>query len=319
MNRLTRAVVGSFPSFDDDIETSILKIIDLQLKYGIDVISDGEQRADMIAYFAEVILGLKAEGIHSRITGKIRAAEELTNFLKINDFKLVKDYLERNGKAAKIKLTITGPVTLGFSCAINGVEESPYSTVKDLQLYEDVSAALKPIADEFQKIGALVQIDEPGISAGYVNYKDFSKELSQWINEMTADLNPENTIMHICGRIPKRLLEIVLQFENIETFSFAFDGEVEKDNINIISREILEDHGKKLGFGCISGVNRVLSDPETVKSNIIAAVEKIGVENIAFIHPDCGLRVLSPENAEVVLNNMTEGAQLFENTTEANK
>jgi 5-methyltetrahydropteroyltriglutamate--homocysteine methyltransferase len=311
MTRLTRAVVGSFPSFDEsDIENSILKIIDMQLKYGIDILSDGEQRTDMITYYTEIIPGLTHEGIKS----KIKAPEELTTFSKINDFKIVKNYLEQKGKTNKIKLTITGPVTLGFSCGLNGYEESPYSTVKDLQIYADVSTALKPIADAFQKIGALVQIDEPGLSAGYVNYKDFSKELSQWINEITADLHPSNTVMHICGRIPKRLLEIVLQFENIGTFSFAFDGMVEKDNIDIISREILEDHGKKLGFGCISGVNRVLSDPETVKSNIVAAVEKIGVENIAFIHPDCGLRVLSPENAEVVLNNMNEGAQLFENT-----
>ncbi len=312
MTRLTRAVVGSFPSFDEsDIENSILKIIDLQLKYGIDILSDGEQRTDMITYYTEIIPGLTPEGIKS----KIKSPEELTTFSKINDFKFVKNYLEQNGKTNKIKLTITGPVTLGFSCGLNGYEESPYTTVKDLQIYADTSIALKPIAEEFQKIGALVQIDEPGLSAGYVNYKDFSKELSQWINGMTTDLNPENTIMHICGRIPKRLLDIVLQFENIETFSFAFDGMVEKDNINIISREILEDHGKKLGFGCISGVNQVLSDPETVKSNIIAVVEKIGVENITFIHPDCGLRVLTPENAEVVLNNMTEGAHLFENIT----
>jgi methionine synthase II (cobalamin-independent) len=296
-------VVGSFPSFDEsDIENSILKIIDTQLKYGID-------GTDMITYFTKVIPGLTHEGI----TSKIKPPEELTSFSKINDFKFVKNYLEQNGKTNKIKLTITGPVTLGFSCGLNGYEESPYSTVKDLQIYADTSTALKPIADEFQKSGALVQIDEPGLSAGYVNYKDFSKELFQWINEMTADLNPENTIMHICGRIPKRLLEIVLQFENIGTFSFAFDGLVEKDNIDIISRKIFEDYGKKLGFGCISGVNRVLSDPKTVKSNIVAAVEKIGVENIAFIHPDCGLRVLSPENTEVVLNNMTEGARLFEN------
>jgi 5-methyltetrahydropteroyltriglutamate--homocysteine methyltransferase len=309
MTLLTRAVVGSFPSFDEsDIKNSILKIIDMQLKYGIDILSDGEQRTDMIAYFSEIIPGLTDEGIKS----KIKQPEELTTFSKLNDYKFVKQYLEQNGKTNKIKLTITGPVTLGFSCGLNGYEESPYTTVKDLQLYDDVSSALKPIAEEFQKIGALVQIDEPGLSAGYLNYKDYSNELSQWINEMTADLNPENTIMHICGRIPKRLLEIVLQFENIETFSFAFDGVVEKDNINIISRKLFEDHGKRLGFGCISGVNRVLSDPETVKSNIVAAVEKIGVENIAFIHPDCGLKSLSTKNAEVVLQNMNEGAKLFE-------
>ncbi|MFX1519019.1 MAG: hypothetical protein ACFFCD_03775 [Promethearchaeota archaeon] len=315
MKRLTHAVVGSFPNFDEtDIKSSILKIIDLQLKYGIDVISPGEQRYDMIAYFAETLPGLKPEGTISYVTGKIKPPEELTTFSKIKDFMFVKNYLEQNGKTNNIKLTITGPVTLGFSCGINGLEGSPYSTVKDLQLYADVSTALKPIADEFQKIGALVQIDEPGLSAGYINWKEFSKELFQWINEVTSELQPENTVIHVCGRLPKRLFEdILVKFENIETLSFAFDGEIEKDNISVISRKILEDYGKKLGLGCISGANAVLSDPKTVKSNITAAVEKVGIENIAFIHPDCGLKTLSPEKAETVLKNMTDGAKLFEN------
>ncbi len=315
MKRLTHAVVGSFPTFDEnDIESSILKIIDLQLKYGIDVISPGEQRYDMIAYFSEVLPGLKHEGTNSYVTGKIKSPEELTTFSKIKDFIFVKNYLEQNRKTNKIKLTITGPVTLGFSCGLNGLEDSPYSTVKDLQLYADVSTALKAIADGFQKIGALVQIDEPGLSAGYINWKDFSKELFQWINEITSELQSENTVMHVCGRLPKRLFEdILVKFENIETLSFAFDGSIEKDNINIISRKVLEDHGKKLGLGCISGANAVLSDPETVKANIAVAIEKVGLENIEFIHPDCGLKALSPEKAEMVISNMTEGAKLLEN------
>jgi 5-methyltetrahydropteroyltriglutamate--homocysteine methyltransferase len=120
--------------------------------------------------------------------------------------------------------------------------------------------------------------------------------------------------MHVCGRLPKRLFEdILVKFENIGTLSFAFDGVIEKENINIISREVLEDHGKKLGLGCISGSNAVLSNLETVKANISAAVEKVGLENIEFIHPDCGLKALSPEKAEKVLANMTEGAKLLEN------
>jgi methionine synthase II (cobalamin-independent) len=86
---------------------------------------------------------------------------------------------------------------------------------------------------------------------------------------------------------------------------------IEKENINIISRKVFEDYDKKLGLGCISGANAVLSDPETVKANIAAAVEKIGLENIKFIHPDCGLKALSPEKAERVLANMTEGAKLL--------
>ena len=315
MKRLSRAVVGSFPSFDEtDIESSILKIIDLQLKYGIDIISPGEQRFDMIAYFAEILPGLKPMGSSSYVKGKIKPPEDVTVYQKVKDFMFVRNYLEQIGQTNKIKLTITGPVTIGFSCAINGLEGSPYSTVKDLQLYADTSTALKPIAAEFQKIGALVQIDEPGLAAGYVNWKNFSRELFQWINEVTSELKTENVILHVCGRLHKRLFEdILVKFENIGTLSFAFDGTIEKGNIDIISRNLLEDHGKKLGLGCISGVNQVLSDPETIKSNITTAVEKVGLDNIKFIHPDCGLKALSPEKAEMVLKNMTEGAELFEN------
>jgi methionine synthase II (cobalamin-independent) len=322
MKQLTRAVVGSFPSFDESsIENSILKIIDTQLEYGIDVISPGEQRYDMIAYFSEVLPGLKHEANKSYIIGRIQPPEDLFRFEKFKDFELVKNYLDQSGKAGKVKVTITGPITLGFTCAATlnphgGISIEPYKNIIDTNLYADVSNALQPIANEFQKKGALVQIDEPGFSAGYLNFIKFRKEIIQWINEyLTPGLHPENTVMHCCGRLPKNLLEDVLvKFENIGTFSFAFDGEIEKENIDIISREVFEDYGKKLGFGCISGANAVLSDPKTVKSNIAAAVEKVGLDNIKFIHPDCGLKVISPKKAEMVLKNMVEGAQLFEET-----
>jgi 5-methyltetrahydropteroyltriglutamate--homocysteine methyltransferase len=323
MKRLTRAVVGSFPSFNEnDIESSILKIIDLQLKYGIDIISPGEQRYDMIAYFASIIPGLKYEGKKSYVTGKIKPPEEFTTFSKIKDLELVKNYLEQRGETnKKIKITITGPITLGFTCATTSDpygkgDLDPYSSIIDVDLYADVSAALNPIAEELQKRDVLVQIDEPGFGAGYINYRKFGKEIIQWINEyLTPELKSENTIMHVCGRLTKNLFEdILVKFENIETLNFAFDGAIEKDNINIISRKVLEDHGKKLGLGCISGANAVLSDPKIVKANIAAAVEKIGLDNIKFISPDCGLKVISPEKAEMVLKNMVEGAQLFEET-----
>jgi 5-methyltetrahydropteroyltriglutamate--homocysteine methyltransferase len=317
MNRLTRTVVGSFPIFDEqDIDNSIRMIVDLQLNFGIDIISDGEQRADMITYFSSIIPGFKLKGTKSVIAERIRPPEDLTKFSKIKDFLLVKNYLEQSGKPQKIKLTITGPITLGFTCGMDDAHTlGPYSSLRDLNLYADTSTALKPIAKEFERIGALVQIDEPGFAAGYINYINFSKEIIRWINELTSKLHPENTVLHVCGKLTKRLFEDVLvKFENVGTLSFAFDGEIEKGNIDIISRKVLEDHGKKLGLGCISGANETLSEPETVKSNIVAAVKKVGLENIKFIHPDCGLRVTSPEKTEIVLKNMNEGAKLFEET-----
>ena len=47
-------VVGSFPKSDRPLENEIREIVDLQLYYGIDLITDGELRRNMIQYFEQI-------------------------------------------------------------------------------------------------------------------------------------------------------------------------------------------------------------------------------------------------------------------------
>ena len=44
--------IGSFPPMGSDVEKAIREVIALQRKYGVEVLSDGEQRLDMIGYFS---------------------------------------------------------------------------------------------------------------------------------------------------------------------------------------------------------------------------------------------------------------------------
>lgn len=78
------------------------------------MVSDGEQRTDIINYF--------------------------------------------NLRDVKVKVSITGPITLGFACAYTGVEH--YNGMRDMRLYSDFASALKPLATAIAKTGCYVQIDE---------------------------------------------------------------------------------------------------------------------------------------------------------------
>ncbi len=97
MKRIIKTVVGSFPRVHTDIEKSIKAVVDLQLRYGIDIVSDGEQRTDMISYFSQELPGLKYEKDKSHIIGKISELENLEEFSKIKDLNLVQEYLSTLG------------------------------------------------------------------------------------------------------------------------------------------------------------------------------------------------------------------------------
>jgi methionine synthase II (cobalamin-independent) len=108
------SVVGSFPKFEGSLDEAINEVVKLQLDYGIDVISDGEQRGSMISYF-EQLSGLEKVGSSLRIVSKVGPIkDELDSFYKIVDFKRTKTILKDLGREdIKVKVTFTGPFTLG--------------------------------------------------------------------------------------------------------------------------------------------------------------------------------------------------------------
>ena len=101
---LQTSVVGSFPRLDDSLDQAIEKVVNLQLDYEIDIITDGEQRGSMISYF-EQLEGLEKVGDSLRIVEKVRTMnDELDKFYKIADYKKVKEIIGiKNKQETKIK------------------------------------------------------------------------------------------------------------------------------------------------------------------------------------------------------------------------
>jgi 5-methyltetrahydropteroyltriglutamate--homocysteine methyltransferase len=298
---IERTTIGSFPKGNKPLVAAIRDVIDLQLKYGIDVITDGEQRADMITYF-EQIPGLSRGNRGLRVCGKIGPMEDSDDFFKIRDYHWVQSYLDSvNRRDVKTKITLTGPVTLGMTSAMGGL--IGYGNMRDASLYLDCVNALLPLANRALEVGAHLQIDEPGISARFESPKYLERLLSALPD---SAIDEGRVSLHVCGSVAhvfKELMDL-----SVNVFSFGFSRAQESKNIETISSESLRA-GKKLGVGFIS--NTALEDSDTALRRLNKIAGIVGVDNVAYIHPDCGFGSTSPELVEPILRNMKGASDVF--------
>jgi len=251
---IEKTLVGSFPESSSPLGKAIREVVDLQLYYGIDLITDGEMRNNMIQYF-EQIPGLERIGNGLRIVGKVEPIQrdKIDEFYKIIDYKTVKSFLQSMGKeSAKTKITITGPMTLGTACAsadINSTLEH-YDLDDEKALYSDFSRALLPLAQRALNIGAHVQIDESLLSTGQVSLDSAKEILKDFTSRLPFfSIEEERVSCHVCGSIKSvtGLYDVLLGLE-FPILSIGFSGEKEKENFDIISGESLEDACMQIRF-----------------------------------------------------------------------
>ena len=297
-------MIGSYPT---DLGTAVAD----QLEVGLNLITDGQTRADMIRLFAERIPGLMMEktpqGEKAIITGHIKAdvaADEL-----VADLVQARDLAR--GKA-DVKAIVTGPVTMAFSSELR---TSAYKNYRDPRLYNDMAGALLHFAKAFRAAGATrLQIDEPFLSVGAP-----MREARAAIEHIAKGSGIPEVALHVCGDVSApmpdgtggsvALFHQLLDFEGIGILSHGFMGQ--SRNRNLIDKAHLEDHGKRLGLGCIDTAKHDIESPDEVSSLIRDAVDRVGWENLV-IHPDCGLRSLPHAVAKGKLKAMVAGLMLVD-------
>ena len=285
---------------------SIDEAIKFQREHRIDILSDGEQRTDMISYFAESFDGLGVEGGIPVVSGRIALMNGPDEFSKVKDLK----YIMSKYPDLRLKVAITGPTTLGMTCGSRKIR-SHYKNLLDFRLYEDIADALAPIAGALIHSGALVQLDEPFLSQGY---KDLEARV-KLLDRIAEGLPRDKVSTHVCGYVGGHgVVDHLLRLENVSTLSFAFAGRVEMPNIAHIFRKSFEDNDKKLGAGCISVTplaEAEVNTPEKVASKLSEISSKVGRENIAYAHPDCGMRATAKSLVPIILRNMRAGVDQF--------
>jgi methionine synthase II (cobalamin-independent) len=309
---LLKTVVGSFPPKKLPLQEAIEWAVGLQLDYGLDIVTDGEQRTDMISYFGS-LPGLEMTSHGPRISSKILPLDDPHAYVKLEDLRSVKTYLKQKGKEGiKVKISITGPITLGFACACNGVKY--YNGLTDKRLYSDFAIALKSLVEEVAKAGCYVQIDEPSLSIRVMDAAESVKIVNQTISDLPSSVFDEDRlIVHICGSLTPSLFRELVNL-NAPVLSLAFSAPRVRANLDVVSKSLLVSHGKKLGAGCVSVLASREEEVESfdqVSHRLKILKDKLGEEQIAMLHPDCGLRPTGEEAVRPILKLVAASAKCF--------
>ena len=121
---------GAYDPFKQSIKDSVTA----QLDAGVDIISDGQVRGDMVSIFTEYIPGMKIEDGNTVIVSKIKRP---TQEISIKDLqyakKVMKEYYGGEIPEGKgIKGIITGPNTIVHSCRIQYFYRNKEDAIIDL-------------------------------------------------------------------------------------------------------------------------------------------------------------------------------------------
>lgn len=265
---------GSFDPFKQAIKDSVIA----QLDAGVDIISDGQVRGDMVSIFTKYIPGMKIEEGNTFIVSKIRKP---TQEISINDLKYAKkvmsDYYNGNiPEGCGVKGIITGPNTIIHSSRIQGFYKNKEDAIIDLahSLKHEVDAIAKKVEPVY------IQIDEPFLSTGMVEMKTAREAVGIIKDGLEVPLG-----MHVCGILSDAFKDIS-KF-NVDILDFEFAGN--NVNLGVLEKNASLLGNKKVGFGCVdSSVNEV-DDINDVDELVKKAIEIVGKDNL-LLDPDCGLR-----------------------------
>lgn len=285
-------VVGSYPTgiaikSEDDVRTAIDIAVADQVKAGVQVISDGQVRTDMVGIFAMNMKGYRKEGARYHVVDRIDVPDKPAT---------VGDYLFAH-KIAKtqVKGIITGPTTMAKSSVVD--KSSPYKSNADPDLVYDIAYAQAAEARALAQAGAeIIQIDEPFFSVG----ADLDTGIKA-VNIVAKSI--EMPAMHVCGDIRPIFKQL------LETKVHILDHEFAKSkNLEVMDRGLIESYGKTIGYGCVDSTSNTVESVEQIEKSIREGIEKIGKKNM-WIDPDCGLRMRTRDAAYAKLANMVDAVR----------
>lgn len=301
---LTAKITASLGSYDP-YRQALQGAVKDQVNAGVDLISDGQVRGNMLELFARSIPGMSVEDKKPLIKGKINpapysiGASDLELALKTakkisTDFKTKSEIFDGHkfqDNFKGVKGIITGPSTLTLSSLIEGF----YHKDEKEKAIVDLAWALKREAEHLQDAGAaVIQIDEPYLSTGMADLKVARKAV-----EIISRNQSVPVAMHVCGDVVD-IWEELLRFE-IDILDCEFAGQPK--NLQVLENTSLR--GKKIGLGCIDSKTNEIESKDQVAQIIKRSIDMIGKDNI-IADPDCGMRLRSREAAFSKLKVMVE-------------
>ena len=300
LEALTTTVIGSYPvqiSNEDFIksfytkEDSFLKSIELsikdQIEAGIEIISDGQTRNDMVKIFTDKIIGFKTD------FGRVIAVEKLSYH---DGGIILKDQMHAlnfiKGKSTKLKSVLTGPSTI-----LSMINPGVYKT-RSRELLFDIAEVLRKEAEELQKTDiAYLQIDEPIFSVKPENLEDSIIALDKITQKIKIPV-----AIHVDGPI-KKIFPKLLNLKKFDIFHMELKSTPE--NLEVV-KEYKSD--KSIGIGLVKVYDERVETVEEIKQLVEKSLEFLDANKI-LLNPECGMRHLPREIAFNKLRNIVKAKE----------
>lgn len=315
-------VVGSYPVYikeetsgkdkilsslgaHDPCKIAIQHAVESQLRAGIDIISDGQVRGEMVEIFTKNTPGFKIEGNTCFITSKISkhhksiGASDLKLAIKyMNNFLKNSDFTDEEKAKKGVKGIITGPCTIVQSSKLGPVYKDKNIAILDM------AYALMDECISLEKAGAkLIQIDEPFISTGLIDMETVKKAIDIISGGVAIPV-----ALHSCGDI-KSVFKDIITF-NVDIIDCEFAGH--PNNLDVLAKyaDDLKHSNKKIGLGVVDTKKVDIDSVDDISEIIEKGIAIIGKENL-YIDPDCGMRLFSDDVAFSKLENMVKAMNRF--------
>ncbi|NPA62290.1 MAG: methionine synthase [Methanococci archaeon] len=282
-----KSIFGLYDEYHYAIERAVLD----QIKAGIDVISDGQVRGDMVEIFTKGMYGFDGK----KVIGKIEFIKPIT----LKDILYAKKIAKSQNPKVEVKGIITGPCTIASSVRV----ENFYSDNRDENLVYDIAKALRKEVEALKDHVPIIQIDEPILSTGLYDF-----EIARRAVEMIVEGIDVEFAMHVCGNVYNIIEELNKFPVSILDHEFASN----KKNL-----DILENIEKKVGFGCVNTKIKKVESVDEIKGLIEEGLEILknnshlnkNLGESIYIDPDCGMRLLPIDVAFGKLKNMVEASK----------
>lgn len=289
---LPTTVVGSYPPVKgtgfsailDPMKKAVETAVADQVAAGIDIISDGQVRDDMIRSFAGNLPGIR----NLDVVGPVQPASAPIT-LKDTKYALTQH--------PRVKGIITGPSSLAHALHIS---TPAYRTKEELAL--DLAKALREEARHLAGLGiTILQIDEPILSTGAADV-GVGREA---VDIITAGLDIP-VCVHVCGSV-KAVIDDLLKMK-VTVLDFEFSKN--PTNLDVIGKKDLA--GRYIGYGCIDSTSNDIERVEDIARRIRSGVEAFGPDRM-LIDPDCGMRMRTRDAAFAKLSNMVTATRRVRN------
>jgi 5-methyltetrahydropteroyltriglutamate--homocysteine methyltransferase len=301
MVHVVTTITGSYPPIVDEegkpasVKDSIRRAVDDQIAAGLDLLTDGQIRADIVSLFARHIPGFEGDQLPYSVADRITPAPKP---ITVDDHLFAKSL----APGRPFKAHITGPTIMAQTATVD-LNRSPYQSNRDPSLILDIARALAQEARAVRGQGGAryIQIDEPSLGFG----ADLEVAL-QAVDLIAAEV--EYPILHICGDV-RHILKSVLDMEHVKAISI--EGKYLRQ-MAWLEKEVLAEHGKQIGYGCIRVDTSQERSVATIQRDIAYAVQRLGAESIWAVHPECGLRQRTRDVALDKVTRMVEATRNLE-------